>query len=121
MKDGTKKVCRLCNLSWGLEAIPPRCKINDKDRHMTWKDHTLFWRFAERKHGRGKDMIYEDLPFHYIYMLCYGTLPRTSMTTREQQMAIGPYISRLNEKLVPFSLRVVPGVARSSYRLVKSA
>ena len=39
--------------------------------------------------------------------------------SREQQAAIGPFITRLNRKLVEHKLRVVPGIARHTYRLTK--
>lgn len=119
--EGSSKICYMCNVSWLLIDTPPRCKVMDADRHMTSKDYLLYRRFSEKFEMVNGTRVYEDLPIRYLYKCCYGAFPQSTMTTREQQMAIGAYISRLNEKLAVFSLRVVPGISRSSYRLTRNA
>ena len=42
-----------------------------------------------------------------------------STIVREQQAYLGPFITRLNKKLATQRRRVVPGVARRTYRLTQ--
>lgn len=55
----------------------------------------------------------DDTPITEIYATLYPGKPAPEL--RGQQMAVGKFISRLNEKLTACSVR--PGQARSTYRL----
>lgn len=55
----------------------------------------------------------EDTPISELYAGIHPGKPAPAL--RSQQMIVGKYISRLNEKLT--GSRAAPGVARASYRL----
>ena len=58
-----------------------------------------------------------DVAIGDLYRAVMERAPR-NLKIRDQQMCVGRYVSRLNKKLAPLR-RVVPGRARSTYRLVK--
>ena len=51
-----------------------------------------------------------------LFRAAFGVADADMPTNRFQQQRLGTYIKRLNEKLAPKE-RVVPGVARRTYRL----
>lgn len=60
-----------------------------------------------------------DVAIPTIFRTIFARWPEPSITPRQQQQRISASLWRLNRKLAPHKLRVVPGVKRRSYRLSK--
>ena len=54
-----------------------------------------------------------------LFHTVYKRWPEPTLTTRRQQQMLSSYFWRLNKKLEPHQLRVVPGEARRTYCLAK--
>lgn len=52
-----------------------------------------------------------------ISTLCALLLDPVPTNTRAQQQRVGSTLTKLNRKLAPFKLRIMPGRARRTYRL----
>jgi hypothetical protein len=63
----------------------------------------------------GRDVLIADL-----YTLVTGiSADKTEVTFRQQQQAVGKYISRINGKIAPLREVITPGKARRTYCLRK--
>lgn len=59
-----------------------------------------------------------DVKMSVLFRAVAGRWPETTESMRVQQQRLGPYISRMNKKLVARRQLVAPGVHRHTYRLV---
>jgi hypothetical protein len=59
-----------------------------------------------------------DVPISIIFRAALRRWPNGS-TQKEQQQAIGPYLTRLRRKIEPYNWTIKPGVRRGTYRLTK--
>jgi hypothetical protein len=111
-ENGIERVCYVCDLRWeiGVHATPP-CEVNDPNRWLNRVEANLFFKLYRKG----------DIPIRVLYRVVAKRWPLPSLTTRDQQMYIGPHMSRLNAKLNPQGLRVIPGEARATYRITKNA
>lgn len=62
-----------------------------------------------------------DVSLKIIYRAIYKDWPEKDSPARTVQMAIGPYLARMNARLEPVGLRVGPGEKRRTYRLLDLA
>jgi hypothetical protein len=59
-----------------------------------------------------------DVKMSVLFRVIAGRWPESTESVRAQQQRLGPYISRMNKKLVARRQLVAPGVHRHTYRLV---
>ena len=61
----------------------------------------------------------KDVPIADLHAALVGEAAAENVTFRQQQQAVGKYISRINAKIAERRELVAPGVARRTYRLRK--
>lgn len=64
----------------------------------------------------------EDVKIEEIYaaMRDPAAVPQHT-SVRDQQMWLGPYLTKLNRRLKNYGLRIVPGQLKGTYRLIRPA
>lgn len=58
----------------------------------------------------------QDVSIEILYREFFDRAPEPHTSRREMQQQLGPYIKAINDR--NGSLRIIPGVARGTYRLV---
>ncbi len=121
IKQGAKYICHVCATAWPMGAEPrPPCKFAERTPHrLSDVEANLYFKLRGRTIDREGRSEAGDVPIRVLYKTVAKRWPPPDMSSRVQQQTIGPYLARLNVKLAPQKLKVVPGIARASYRLVQ--
>ena len=113
-------ICFVCGKSWPVpKGARPLCEIANKTpRHLSDSEIRLFVQLRGHHFDSWGRSEAGDVPIRMLYRALTKRWPAPTMTLRQQQQYVGPFLSRMNAKLESQKLRAVPGVARNTYRFV---